>query len=408
MSLNAKKRRRKKIRRIILIIELILLMMLGGLLYVYSKFGKMNFNDLGKVKTNNLDKKTKDLLSGYTTIALYGVDTRVMGDYKNSHSDSIIVCVIDNKRKKIRLMTVYRDTYMEINGRGDFRKCNYAFGVGGAKQSIEMLNRNIDLNIQDYVAVDWKALADAIDAVGGVEVNVTKEESYAMDSNEYHVLSDTIENIGRKAKRVRPGEQTLDGVQAVAYCRIRHNAGDDFGRAKRQREVLAKLIEKVKSGGIAKINNLMDVVFPEVSTSLSTNQIIALATRLKGYEMEKMEAYPFDKKSTTLGVAGSVLVPCTLESNARLAYKFLYRNEEYEPSEALQKISKRIRNTTGFNEEDAVDYGDNGKKRNNRQRNRHNNVRSNAQKNMKKRINYNNGVKNNNVNKIVNNAEKKH
>ena len=99
MSLNAKKRRRKKIRRIILIIELILLMMLGGLLYVYSKFGKMNFNDLGKVKTNNLDKKTKDLLSGYTTIALYGVDTRVMGDYKNSHSDSIIVCVIDNKRK---------------------------------------------------------------------------------------------------------------------------------------------------------------------------------------------------------------------------------------------------------------------------------------------------------------------
>lgn len=357
MSLIAK-RRRKKIRRVILIIELILLIFLSGLLYVYSKFGKLHFNNIGKADTNKLDEKTKDLLSGYTTIALYGVDTRVMGSYKNAHSDSIIVCVIDNKRKAIRLMTVYRDAYMEINGRGDFRKCNYSFGVGGPKQSIEMLNRNMDLNIQDYVAVDWKALADAIDAVGGVDVNVTREEAYAMDSNEYHVLSDTIENIGRKAKNVREGYQTLDGVQAVAYCRIRHNAGDDFGRAKRQRKVLSELINKVKSSGITKMDKLIDAVFPEVSTNLSTNQIIGLATKLKDYKMEKTTAYPFTKKAATLGAAGSVLVPCTLESNARKVYEFLYKNYDYTPSDNLIKLSQKIINNTGFKEKDAIDYGD--------------------------------------------------
>ncbi|MCR4782464.1 MAG: LCP family protein [Lachnospiraceae bacterium] len=354
-----KKQKRRKRRRIILICELIALIILSVLVYLYSKFGKIDFNDLGNIQTNQLDDKTKELLSGYTTIALYGVDSRDMDSYKNSNSDSMIICVIDNDKKEIRLMSVLRDTYMDVDGEGTYRKCNYAYAKGGPKESMEMLNRNLDLDIQEYVSVNWKALADAIDAVGGVEADVSAEEAAALVDPEYFVQKNTEDFIGRKGGRVKAGKQTLNGVQAVAYCRIRHGAGDDYSRTDRQREVLSQLITKVKGSGISKINKLIDAIFPEVSTSLSLSQVIGLATNISDYKLGESKGFPFDRRSTTIAGAGSIVVPCTLKSNVVDAYQFLYNKEDYEPSDTVNSISKRIINKTGFTETDSVTYKSN-------------------------------------------------
>lgn len=345
-----KKQRRRRRRRVLLIIEFIALIILSLLVYMYSKFGKIDFNDLGDVKKNNLDEKTQELLRGYTTIALFGVDSRDMDTYKNAQSDSIIVCVIDNKNKEIRLMSVFRDTFMDVDGEGTYRKCNYAYARGGPKQSVEMLNRNLDLDIQEYVTVNWKAVADAIDAIGGVEIDVTEAEAAALVDPEYFVQKNTEDFVGRKGGRVRAGHQTLNGVQAVAYCRIRHGAGDDYARAERQRIVLSQMISKAKGAGVGKLNKLIDAIFPEVSTSLSMSQVIGLATNVADYKIGETAGFPFEKQSTKLGVAGSVVVPCTMRSNVIEAYKFLYKKEDYEPSETVDLISRKIVNKTGFTE----------------------------------------------------------
>lgn len=349
-----KKQRRRRRRRILLVIEFIALIILSLLVYMYSKFGKIDFNDLGNVKKNNLDAKTQELLKGYTTIALFGVDSREMDTYKNAQSDSIIVCVIDNKNKEIRLMSVFRDTYMDVDGEGTYRKCNYAYARGGPKQSVEMLNRNLDLDIQEYVSVNWKAVADAIDAIGGVEVDVTEDEAYALVDPRWFVQKNTEDFVGRKGGKVRAGHQTLNGVQAVAYCRIRHGAGDDYARAERQRVVLSEMINKAKGSGIGKINKLIDAIFPEVSTSLSMSQVIGLATNVTDYKLGETAGFPFDKNTTSMAGAGSVVVPCTLRSNVIDAYKFLYKKDDYEPSEAVDLISRKIVNKTGFTEDDST------------------------------------------------------
>lgn len=353
-----KKQRRRRRRRRLLITELVLLVVLGGMVYFYSKFGKINFEDIGNVTTNKLDAKTKELLSGYTTIALYGVDSRDMTSYKNSQSDSMIICVIDNKKKEIRMMSVYRDTYLDMDGNYKLRKCNSAYAHGGPKESMEMLNRNLDLDIQEYVTVNWKALADAIDVAGGVEVDVTEAEAKALVDPKHFVLENTEDVIGRKTTPVKAGHRKLDGVQAVAYCRIRYGVGDDFGRATRQRAVLASLMEKVKGEGVTKLTKYVDAIFPKVSTSLSMSQIIGLATNVSEYKMAETAAFPFYEKGGKFPGKGYIMVPCTLEDNVKKTYEYLYNKKDYEPSETVQLISKKIVRSTGWSSSSSVEPHD--------------------------------------------------
>jgi LCP family protein required for cell wall assembly len=359
ISPREQKRKKRKRRKIALVIELLVLVVLCGVLFVYSKLGKINYRDTGKAATNDLDDDAVKKLKGYTTIALLGVDSRDMESDKGSRSDSIMVAVLDNDKKKIRLMSVYRDSYLDIDGKGTFKKCNVAYARGGAKGAIEMLNRNIDLDIQDYVSVNWKALADAIDAVGGLTVDVSEAEAKSMGPEDYHnTIYDTSLTVGRKTQNwVKPGKQKLDGVQCVAYCRIRHNGvGEDFGRAGRQREILSLLVDKIKKGGMSKLNKVMDVVLPEISTSLSMSEIVTFAKAGMEYDIDATTGFPKYKRGADF--AGSVVVPCTLEKNVILAHKFLYNDDDYKMSNTLKAINNKIINKSGFTEKDAVDLGD--------------------------------------------------
>ena len=179
-SKNGNRRRKKKKsgkKKVIVVIILVLLaVVLAAGAFLWSKLGKMNRIDLGKVNTNDINSDSKEVMSGYTTIALFGLDNRSNGSFESGNSDTIIVASINNATKEIRLVSVFRDSYLDV-GDDTFTKCNAAYAKGGPKQAVNMLNTNLDLHITDYVAVDWNALVKTIDLLGGVDIELTEEEA---------------------------------------------------------------------------------------------------------------------------------------------------------------------------------------------------------------------------------------
>ncbi|MCR4842895.1 MAG: LCP family protein, partial [Eubacterium sp.] len=242
----------------------------------------------------------------------------------------------------------------EVDGEYHYRKANAAFAYGGAEEAIRMLNTNLDLNITDYVTVDFQALIDTIDIVGGIEITITEDEAALINT-----YIDELENWtdGSSSHLDGAGTYTLDGIQATAYCRIRKTAKGDFGRAQRQRIVLGTLFKKVKSAGLGTVNEVIDTVFDEVETSLTNAEILGLATTCIGYDIGDTTGFPGNLVTMTLSSAGSVDVPCTLESNLADLYEKIFDVEDYEASSTVQEISDYIINVTGCTEEDGSDYG---------------------------------------------------
>jgi LCP family protein required for cell wall assembly len=352
------KAKKKKKRRIFLIIEILALLLLIALIYIYSKLGRIDFNDVGTITKNKLDAKTEQLLQGYTTLAFFGLDNRSNGDFNTGQSDAIMVAAIDNDTKEVKIVSVYRDTLLDINGEMNLQKANAAYARGGPKQAMAMLNRNLDLDVQDYIAVDFNALVEAVDAVGGINVDVTQEEVDIIKKKGYagevaYITGHTDENTP-----ITPGTNVhLNGVQATAWCRIRYTSSMDFGRANRQRIVVEKLIEKAKAASPAQLDKLITNVFPDISTSLSATQLTQLALAMKEYTLKGQTGFPFALQTTTIGKKGSVDVPCTLQSNVKQMYEYLYNESDYTPTSTVEEISKKIQTLSGFDESDAVDYG---------------------------------------------------
>ena len=352
----SKKEKRRRRRRRILIIEIILLIILLLFLFVWLKFGKINFQNIGNIVSNNLDEKTEEMLKGYTNIAVFGVDNRSMGHYDGGNSDSIMIASINNDTKEVKFVSIYRDTLMDVDGNGRYRKCNYAYNHGGPKESLKMLNRNLDLDIQDYVAVDFKAVVDAVDAVGGITIDSISEDEAVFMNVAYKPFID--EELGTKTADVKPGTDVkVNGVQALCYCRVRYTSGDDFKRASRQREVMQKIIAKAKKANPIELNNLIDSLFGEISTSLSATELMGLASQLTSYQFGDSAGYPFDKTTKTLSKSvGSVVVPCTVESNVNKLYVYMFNDSSHQCSDTVQSISKDVINKTGLSQGDAVDY----------------------------------------------------
>lgn len=347
------RRKQKKRKKIILITEGVVLVLLLAALFVWQKIGMISFEDLD-AEVNDLNEDTAEMMEEYTTIAVFGVDNRSNGNYESGNSDSIMVVNINNKTKEVKVVSVYRDTCMEVDGEGKLRKCNYAYNHGGIEQSVNMLNRNLDLEIDGYVAVDFYALADAIDALGGVEIELTSQEARIMNDS-YIDLTASI--IGKKSRYVSAGLQTLDGVQAVSYCRVRYTSGGDFKRTERQRTVLMKMVEKVQSASLSQLNDLINAVFPKVSTSFTLKEILSMASGVADYQLTGTCGYPFTKYSGNYGSKGNMIIPCTVESNVRILHAYLFETEEYTPSATLTSLSQTIVDFSGKDEDDAVDYG---------------------------------------------------
>lgn len=353
-SRKAAARRRKKQKKImILAVELLILLILAAALFVVVKLSRIEKDT--SFKPNDLEvnegisAESQEIMSEYTTIALFGLDNRSNGNLSSGRSDVIMIANINNKTHEVKLVSVYRDTYLDI-GNNKYRKCNAAYSDGGPEQAINMLNTNLDLNITDYVTVDFNAVVECVDLLGGVEVTVTDEEAVLM-----YGYMDEISKLTKKKSEYLPGAGTynMDGVQACSYARIRYTAGDDYKRAERQRIVLSAMIEKAQKSSLSTINKLIDQVFGDIKTSYSNTDLIALAAQVFNYKLTDTAGFPFEKNSMTLGSKGSVVVPCDLQSNVEQLHVYLFEDEVYEPTERVKSNSAKIINDTGFHQGDG-------------------------------------------------------
>ena len=343
---------RKKRRKVLFILEIIVLLLFIGGLYVYGQISaKLDKIDIQETDLQEQDIVTNDQapqMTGYTTYALFGLDHRSRNEKLNTeNSDTIIVASINNDTKAVKLVSVYRDTLLNVKD-DTYSKANAAYALGGPAQAVNMLNTNLDLNITDYVSIDFDALVTVVDCLGGLDIPLSYAEIVHM--NNYCV--ETAEETGKSYTPVelpepKPEDQEaivgtyhLNGVQATSYCRIRYTASLDMGRTERQRRVIQMIVDKAKKAGLSTIFDIMDQVFPMVKTSVSKTEILKLIPAMIGYCIDETTGFPQDYKFAT--VKGSVIVPTTLDSNVLKLHQFLYGNTNYTPTQDVLNKSAQI------------------------------------------------------------------
>lgn len=337
-----KKNKKGKALKIIGIIFLILIIIIagigiGGYSYISSKLNKMQ-----QVNINVDELNVNEELNGYRNIALFGVDSRDSSLGKGNRSDCIIIASINKKTKDVRLLSVYRDTYVEIEGHG-LDKITHAYSYGEAPLAIKTLNTNLDLNITEFATVNFDLLAEAVDSLGGIEIPI--EQSELQYINEY--IDATSASTGVKSSHItKAGKQTLDGVQAVAYSRIRYTSGGDYKRTERMRDVLEAMLKKLKTKSVGEINNLMDKILPKVYTNISASSIIAMIPDLLNYNITNSIGWPYKTQGITLDRWYGV--PVTLESNVKQLHQEIFEEQDYEVPEDIKEISNKIINKTGY------------------------------------------------------------
>ena len=337
-----KKKRRKRI--IVLVIELIILAVLGVVAYGVFKLDKLDFNILDQ---NKLDVY-KDT-GPYTNIALFGLDSREGELEGGVQSDTIMIASINNETSDVKLVSVYRDTLLQ-QADGTYEKANSAYNTGGVEQAISLLNRNFDLDIQNYASVNFNALVDVIDLLGGIEVEMTAEEAFWCNGYAF----ETAQVTGKEMVQIKEeaGTQLLDGVHAVGYARIRYTDGNDFKRTERQRIVLEKVVEKAKSASFSTLNKIIDQVFPQVSTSFSSTDLLGFAANALNYNIVDTSGFPFEVTTSenVRNHSGSYVVPIDFSSNVSRLHEFLFGEEDYTPSETVEQIDNDIIYLTGVDE----------------------------------------------------------
>ena len=374
---KSRKYKKMRIRKIIFGIEITVLLILSGILFVYAwinrSMDKMNQDtlDSSQIQINSEVKANTDLsqMSGTQVIALVGVDARgVEGSElaESMNSDTIILCCIDHDKQEIRMVSIMRDTWMNMAKYTDeyyeFDKANSAYNRGGPESMLSMLNTNLDLALTDYVTVNFKALADAIDVLGGLDIEMTNAE--CVHANNYNrevseaqgVEYEAIpydEDLGDDYSEVRH----VSGALATSYARIRYGGGDDAKRTSRQRIVINLMVQKLKQNP-TKIPEILDKVMGNVSTSLTKNEILELGMHAVTYTMGTSYAYPFQLcygENVVNALGEDVVIPVTLEFNVRELHEYLYPGLSYEPSAAVTEYSDYIARKSGY-DEDMIGY----------------------------------------------------
>lgn len=314
----------------------------AAIIYVANIFGKLDTQEIKEedIVVNDLADTVGE---GYTNVVLFGGDSRSGNVTKALNTDSIIIASLNNETKEVKLISVYRDTLMDV-GKGSIKKCNSAYSLGGPAQAINMLNMNLDLDIQKYVTVDFGAVSDLVDLVGGIEVEVSEAERKAV--NKY--IEETAMVAGKKANKLtKSGLQRLDGVQATTYARIRKGVGDDYARTGRQRLIIQKVFEKVLKSDLSTINKIIDKLFPQISTNFSMTEVLSYAKDVTKYKISDTTGFPFEKGSGTIPGRGSCIFPITLKKNVSLLHKYMYGTEDYQPSSKVVSISGAVAEIVG-------------------------------------------------------------
>ena len=342
-SYEKRKKKKHPVRNFFLLILVMIIALSGAfLIYMRSLLQTVDSVDLENALESSISQQVRDDrgMAGYQNIALFGVDSRdqdlLSGD---NRSDTIMICSVNKKTGETRLVSVYRDTLLNIGG-GDYRKCNAAYAFGGPQQAVAMLNANLDLNITDFVTVGFEGLAETIDALGGIDLEITEEEMEYMNS----YMDDMYYEIGTEYDEVADwGMQHLSGIQATAYCRIRYTAGDDFRRAERQRTVLMLTMEKARKANPLRLAAAAGAVMGRTATSLSSGELMLFILRARMMDITESTGFPTEEDRIFATVNGeSCVVPYYLTTNVRKLHQTLFEQEDYEPSSTVEEFNDII------------------------------------------------------------------
>ena len=352
---NKKKKRRMKVwqKALLFFAELVVLCVVVVAWYIVDKFSKLEIQEIDREAIDLViapEVKANETLKGYTNYLLLGTDARdnsleALNKTGEGNTDAIIIASLNNDTKEVKLVSVYRDTLLMVPASGKFndtyRKATEAFFYSGVEATISMVNLNLDLNITDYVMVNFEALIRIVDAMGGVDLEITEEELYWL--NEY--LRDTGLNTGRTYTTVpSSGMVHLDGIQATAYCRIRYADGTlDYGRAERQRKIISLIFEKAKKMNITQLTNAINGVLDNVVTSVPASEILSMVPSVFDFSLVDQTGFPFEKfgsmkKVPEINIADPVFA-MTLESNVSELHKYLFGVDNYEPTSRIKDIS---------------------------------------------------------------------
>lgn len=327
MKNKENKTKKHSILKVFLIIILIIVILCGigaavGLGFINSKLDKINYENIDE-NTIEVTEGVKEDLSEYRNIVLFGIDD---ADGYTGRSDCIIIFSINETTKDVKMTSIYRDTYVEVPKYG-YTKINHAYAYGGAALAMSTINRNLDLDITEYVTINFQVVKDVVDAVGGVKIKVTSAEA------------SQIPGI------TSAGTYTLNGEQALAYGRIR-KIDTDYQRTERMRTVISAVFSKVKTMSVSEMNKLADEILPEIHTNITKSEITEVMTQVPSYNIGNSIGWPYEVTGKTIGGVWYG-VPTTLKESVQKLHEELFEEENYETTETVNSISNTIVSKTG-------------------------------------------------------------
>ena len=309
-----------------IIISVILIIFLIGIAvgynFINSKLNKINYEEIDENEIE-VTEEVKEELSGYRNIVLFGIDD---ADGYTGRSDCIIIFSIDQKTKNVKMTSIYRDTYVEVPGHG-YTKINHAFAYGGATLAMSTINRNLDLNITEYVTINFQVVKDVVDSVGGVKIDVTSKEATQ------------IPGI------TKAGTYNLNGTQALAYGRIRKIDSDEK-RTERMRTVVDKVFSKVKKMSPLEMNKIADEILPELHTNIKKSEITKIMKDETSYKIGESMGWPYEVEGKMISKVWYG-IPKTLQESVQKLHGELFKETDYKTTETVENISNTIIKKTG-------------------------------------------------------------
>ena len=363
---NKKKKSLWKKVLLISVIEILTLIMIFCTGYVVRYMNikpDVQFNTKN-VKNDNIDVKKQEQMQGYWTIAVFGVDSRDGGVGRGANADVQIIVCIDRGTGEVKLASVFRDTYLNLAAGSRFAKINEAYADGGPEQAVAALNKNLDLDIEHYATFNWRAVADVITMLGGVDIDITQKEFRYMNAYIHETsIESKVNEKNPAAEYIKgPGMQHLDGVQAVAYARLRY-MDDDFTRTKRQREVISQVLANAKKADLATLTNVIDTVLPQIAFNVDVGDILELAKGVNRYNIVGSEGFPYDLTTQMMGKKGDCVIPQSLASNVTKLHAYLFNDTNYKPSAAVWTYSDKIAEDSGSYKNGRGDSDSSSKKK---------------------------------------------
>ena len=348
---------------VIEILTLILIFCTGYVVRYMNIKPDVQFNTKN-VKNDNIDVKKQEQMQGYWTIAVFGVDSRDGGVGRGANADVQIIVCIDRGTGEVKLASVFRDTYLNLAAGSRFAKINEAYADGGPEQAVAALNKNLDLDIEHYATFNWRAVADVITMLGGVDIDITQKEFRYMNAYIHETsIESKVNEKNPAAEYIKgPGMQHLDGVQAVAYARLRY-MDDDFTRTKRQREVISQVLANAKKADLATLTNVIDTVLPQIAFNVDVGDILELAKGVNRYNIVGSEGFPYDLTTQMMGKKGDCVIPQSLASNVTKLHAYLFNDTDYKPSSAVWTYSDKIAEDSGSYKNGRGDSDSSSKKK---------------------------------------------